>query len=386
VKHGKDNTDIGERDYEDKVRGHHNLEGHQIDQVKHQEKGIGGFNTETKNIQQNDNYDPQIGQHHGNNLHDDKHHEARVGHTGVYEEKHHEVGAGGHDEKHHEVGVEHHKGGHKKHHNGEHEKHHEVGHEKHHDVGHHHEVGHEKHHDHHHVGVEHNTGGYNDTGVGYNIEGVGQQADGGFHDTNFLNNDERSNLKPFTKEIKIKEEVKRDGTRMVKTSETISPGANIETDRTGLHNDLGKEHHNVINEPLSGQHNNNFNNNDNEPRTGQNNNFNNKDNEPRTGQYNNNFNNNDNEPRTGQNNNNFNKNEQLTGQKNNNFNNNNDVRPNTGGVGFPDTGLGSRQTAAVEYTQQYKGDQSGYVIKTEEIRKNADGGRGFADPFRLHPE
>jgi hypothetical protein len=79
---------------------------------------------------------------------------------------------------------------------------------------------------------------------GHNV-GVSQQADGGFHDTNFIHDGERQDLeedqshqKPMKKEIRIKEEVKRDGTRIVKTTETISPGAKLETDLTVLHNDL----------------------------------------------------------------------------------------------------------------------------------------------------
>jgi len=234
----------------------------------------------------------------------DKHHELKVGHNKDGHEKEHKVELVHHkdpNDKHHEIGVKHQKEEHDQHHH----HHHKEGHVKHHEAGIGHGGGHDerqrveidinvveqpgnlRQHDtgfgnvggydaqrdiglgnagidarQHEIGVR-QTGVYDDrqreAGLGNNQGGsdagfgrkggyndeVSQQANGGFHDTNFIHDEERQDLednphsqKPMKKEIRIKEEVKRDGTRIVKTTETISPGARLETDLTVLHNDL----------------------------------------------------------------------------------------------------------------------------------------------------
>jgi len=195
----------------------------------------------------------------------DKHHEIGVGQTGGHE-KHHEldvgVGKTGGYDKHHELGVGQ---------TGGYDKHREL------DVG----VGHGGYDNRQNVGQTGGydnrqnigqTGGYDkrheldvgvgrhtaEVGLGSNVGGnnVGQQVNGGFHDTNFSRNDERNetlinqNVQPITKEIRIKEEVKRDGTRIVKTTEVLSPGANINMDV--LHDNFGNQHQNISNQAQFG--------------------------------------------------------------------------------------------------------------------------------------
>jgi len=247
-------------------------------------KGVGQDNSGVAHRTEDKHHEVGVGRTGG---YDDKHREVGVGQTGGYDDKHHEIGVGrtgGHVDKHHEIGVDKHReigvgqtggqeirkveveikrdvggntGGYDKHHElgvgqtGGYDKHHEV------DVG----VGHGGYDKHHELGVGQTGGGYDkhheldvgagrhtaEVGFGTKVGGnnVGQQVNGGFHDINFAHNDERNeplinqNVQPITKEIKIKEEVKRDGTRIVKTTETLSPGANINMDV--LHDDFGQQ-------------------------------------------------------------------------------------------------------------------------------------------------